>query len=521
MYQLPDSTKKWDTEFFHTLISDKRIFSSKEAKEIREKLSNAGALPHLDHHFDWATLCIAYCFITGITETKELIITAPDSKGSDIPSFTTCFQDYSRLWLALLSQVLFRLHPNQAVSKEQLYHLIQSLWHTGAVELNKLWERSKQFKPDSDLEARQTFLNELSSLAIKNAGLATDLADHITHDTNTLPDNQQRLLGALQSLNIPVRELHLKNHGVRYDIYQIRLGKYTDLSKQHIALCSTLGIQESALHIEPCHNGESHAYFIKLLRPEPSWQKLGATAFKQALQNYQNQFILPICIGIDETGQAQFADLADAPHVLIGGTTGSGKSVFIRTLLRSLFDLCKGENKLEVVILDPKKVDYLIFENEEDLYEERIIDNYDDMYQVLIESVAESENRYSIMRQHNVDKLSKLPDNIRPSYRVIVVDELSNLIAQHEGIEKQLILLAQKARASGIHLILGTQRPDAKILNGELRANLPSRIAMSVQKSTESKIILDETGAEKLVGKGDHLVKWNNAPMEFLHGFHL
>ncbi|QNT58386.1 FtsK/SpoIIIE domain-containing protein [Neisseria musculi] len=141
------------------------------------------------------------------------------------------------------------------------------------------------------------------------------------------------------------------------------------------------------------------------------------------------------------------------------------------------------------------------------------------MYQFLLESVEESERRYALMSQHRVEKLAQLPRHIRPRYRVIVVDELANLLKHHDGIEKQLMMLAEKARASGIHLILNTQRPDAKVLDGTLRSNLPARIALSVQKSTESKIILDETGAENLLGKGDHLVKWDNGTLYFLHGF--
>ncbi|WP_274571735.1 FtsK/SpoIIIE domain-containing protein [Neisseria leonii] len=237
------------------------------------------------------------------------------------------------------------------------------------------------------------------------------------------------------------------------------------------------------------------------------------------MQSYQDDFALPVCIGIDEYGKAHFQDLARAPHLLIGGSTGSGKSVLVRTMLRSLFDLCRGQDKLEVAILDVKKIDYQIFADEEDLYEERILDDYDEMYQFLRDSVAESDRRYSLMQQYGVQKLQELPDSVRPRYRVIVVDELANLLKQHNNMEKPLIMLAEKARASGIHLVLSTQRPDAETFSGTLRTNLPARIALKVQKSTESKIILDETGAEHLLGQGDHLVRWGSGSAYFLHGF--
>lgn len=519
MYQL-HTDNGWDTDFFHTLMGEKRIISSTEAKEIRKELNDAGALPPFDNNFDWAMLCIAYCFAKGFTESPNKLIPAPNAKGTEIPSFPTCFQDYSRLWLVMLSDALFRLNPGKAVSKDDLYALIHSLWHTGAVELRHLWEGCKRFKPDDELAARQVFLDELTDLAVKNAGLGAvkDVSDG--QDEERPPENQeQRLRGAFARQNISVADFKFSHAGARYDIYRLRLGKYADLDKYHQGLCSELGVKENALHIVPCYNNESHAYDVKLLRDEQTWHKLGAQKFAEALQGYDKDYILPVCIGIDEYGKAHFKDLASAPHLLIGGTTGSGKSVFVRTLLRSLFDLCKGQDKMEVAILDPKKVDYRIFEHEEDLYEERILDDYEEMYQFLLDSVEESERRYALMSQHRAEKLALLPEHIRPRYRVIVVDELANLLKHHDGIEKQLMMLAEKARASGIHLILSTQRPDAKVLDGTLRSNLPARIALSVQKSTESKIILDETGAEKLLGRGDHLVKWNNSAPYFLHGF--
>ncbi|MDO4697054.1 MAG: FtsK/SpoIIIE domain-containing protein, partial [Neisseria sp.] len=498
MYQL-DNQARWDTDYFHTLMGEKRIISSKEAKDIREKLTRAGALPHPDNNFDWAMLCIGYCFAKGFADAPNKLIAAPNAKGTEIPSFQTCFQDYSRLWLVLLSDTLFCINPGRPVTKDDLYTLIGSLWHTGAVELDNLWERYKHANPDSELEARKDFLNKLADLAVKNAG-AGNFSDGSGTDNGPAgsrpsENQEQRLRQVFSQSNIPVRELAFVQQGVRYDIYRMKLEKFIDLEKHHQELCSGLGIKHTDLHIMPCYNGESHAYDVKLLRDEKQWHKLGAQKFAEALNNYRQDFILPVCVGVDEYGNARFEDLSEAPHLLTGGTTGSGKSVFVRVLLRSLFDLCKGQDKLEVAILDPKKVDYQIFENEEDLWEERILDDYDEMHQFLLDCVDESEQRYSLMKQHGAQKLSQLPEAVRPRYRVIVIDELSNLLGNRPDIADPLNKLAEKARASGIHLIVSTQRPDSNILDGKLRSNLPSRIALSVQKSTESKIILDETGA--------------------------
>lgn len=116
MYLLPDN-RQWDSDYFHTLISDKHIISSSEAKAIREKLTHAGALPHLDNNYEWAVLCIGYCFAKGWARQPENLTAAPDTKGIDIPSFQTCFQDHSRLWLALLSETLFHIRQGKLAGK--------------------------------------------------------------------------------------------------------------------------------------------------------------------------------------------------------------------------------------------------------------------------------------------------------------------------------------------------------------------------------------------------------------------
>ncbi len=522
MYQI-SAEQKWDAEYYHELM-DKRIVSSKKAKEIRDELFRAGALPDFDNNYDWAVLCIAYCFANGWATKEERLEEPEDGKGVEIPGFKTCFQDYARLWLVLLSDALFEVKQGQLCSKEDLYAYIQKLWHTGALELNRSWERCKQFKCDDDLAARQLFIQELSSLAAKQAKSFQGQTMPGSDGQDAVAEVQEtgaRLKSALTQAGVNLKDLVFLSAGVRYDIYRLRLHKYTELEKYHKAVCAALGVGGAALHISPCTNGEAFAYDLKWLRDPQTWQRLGADAFGRALQQYEGKLALPVCVGLDEQGEPRFEDLAEAPHILIGGTTGSGKSVFVRTLLKSLFDLSKGQDKLEVAILDPKKVDYQIFENEEDLWEERILDDYEEMYEFLQDCVQESENRYELMKEYRVTKLAHLPEAVRPRYRVIVVDEVANLCDNHQGIEAQLTLLAEKARASGIHLVLSTQRPDAATFKGRLRSNLPSRIALKVQKQTESKIILDEGGAENLLGKGDHLIKWNGGETYFLHGFDL
>ncbi|PLA39875.1 cell division protein FtsK [Neisseria sicca] len=521
MYQI-ENGKDWDSELYHSLM-ERRLRSSKIAKDIKIKLETEDALPTLPNHYDWLMLCVSYCLIKGYARQEEKIIAAPDTSGFEISTgFKTAFQEFHHLWLAVLSDTLFEIKKHPCTTAE-LFDFIHNLWHTGAVELDRFWEGCKRFKPESELAQRQAFLSELAEIAIKNSYQRRSVSETESLDfqSEKSGDVTDRLKKAFLETGMPIKELIFLEHGIRYDIYRLRLKSYQELDKKHKQTCAALGLPENALHITPCHNGESYAFDVKLLRPEATWQKPSVKEFEEVMTQLPSQMVLPVCVGLDEIGRPCFEDLATAPHLLIGGTTGSGKSVLMRTVLKSLFVGCKSRNMLEVAILDPKKVDYRAFEQEEDLWKGRIIDDYDEMYQFLEDSVEEAEERYDLMKIQHVEKLSQLPDDVRPNYRVIVIDELSNLLGNKPEISELLNKLAEKARASGIHLILSTQRPSSEVLDGVLRSNVPSRIALGVQKSTESKIILDEIGAELLLGKGDHLVKWVGKPTYFQHGFNL
>lgn len=520
MYQI-DNNSLWKSELYQSLMQDKRIFSSIEAKEIRQKLEHLGALPELENHYNWATLCIGYCFSKGLNKDNERLSMNSNTKGYEILSFKTCFQDNSYLWLAVLSESLFRLH-NKPVTKDDLYQHIQQLWHLGAIELWQHWEKCKDFK-ESDLEARQLFLQELANLATKNIPpqtIKTNISQPISE--NIKKTDIKELEKALKTLSIPFKSINFISRGVRYDIYEIELLKFLELSKKHLALCSALGVSGPNLIISQNY-GKPFSYQLKVLRDGSDWINLTKEAFESALRKFDNKqnFILPICIGVSEDGEAIFNDLTSAPHLLVAGTTGSGKSVTTRAILQSLFTLNDDNRKIEVAILDPKKVDYKQFENEQNLYRKKIIDNPKEMLSLLKETVAEMDKRYSIMSELGVDSWIRLREKKELPYKIVLVDELADLLAVNKDVEDLLTRLAQKARAAGIHLILSTQRPDAATLVGTLRSNIPSRIAMKVQKSTESTIILDEVGAEHLLGKGDHLIKWVGEQTYFAHSYNI
>lgn len=532
MYQLKNPENEWDTDLFHELMSDKRIHSSKEAKQIRENLTNAGALPHFDNHFDWAMLCISYCFVKGWAYQPKELLPVPDTKGTEIPSFNTCFQDYARLWLALLSDALFHNNPKTAVNKDDLYDFIETLWHTGAVKLNERWQDWQNCHRDDELAQRQAFLDELTQLAIKNAGVGSSNAHSpnasasITFETENLTDKMVQILQ--KDLLKGVKKADFLGHGVRYDFYRIQFARHVDWDRIQEPFCSAMSLPETSVWAErDIDSGLPHAYRVKILRDENQWQSYGKTEFQAALKQYSAQqyaFKLPVLLGIDEQGQSVFGDLTAAVHSFVAGKTGSGKSVFVHGLLNSLFQL-NSPQQVQVVILDPKKTEYTAFTraHADYLYQGKIITETSQMLDTLQELVDEMESRNDLLQQNDCRNIAELPDGlVKPRYLLVVVDEVANLLSQFKEVEGVLSQLAEKARSAGIFLLLSTQTPNSETFSQRLRANVPTRIAFGVVNAKASEIILGESGlgAEKL-NIGDHLVRWNGGTPQFLHGYNM
>lgn len=210
---------------------------------------------------------------------------------------------------------------------------------------------------------------------------------------------------------------------------------------------------------------------------------------------------IPLIIGQKENGQKLFFDLVNAPHILAGGSTGSGKSVFMHNLIIST--LCTGKTAL--ILIDVKRVEFSIYENMPQLaapisYDARAA------FQTLKNLNYEMEKRYKLLKDNHCRTIKEYRKNIgRLDYIAVFIDELADLILSNKKIELELIKLAQLGRAAGIHLIVATQRPDASIISGLIRSNIPTRVCFAVQKSTDSRIIIDTNGGENLRGNGDGL----------------
>ncbi|MBP9681581.1 MAG: DUF87 domain-containing protein [Bacteriovorax sp.] len=239
---------------------------------------------------------------------------------------------------------------------------------------------------------------------------------------------------------------------------------------------------------------------------------------------------LPLAMGKDAFGEPVVVDLAAMPHMLVAGSTGAGKSVFINSILVSLL-IKKSPNQMKLILIDPKQLELALYARLPHLLMP-VITEAKTAATSLLWACQEMERRYSIMSEFGVrniegfnHKLKRAPreivDKIRKFYEystedsyelpyiVVIVDEFADLILTQKGkeIETHICRLAAKARAAGIHLILATQRPSVDVITGLIKSNFPTRVSFRVTSSTDSRTILNAMGAEKLLGKGDMLYK--------------
>jgi DNA segregation ATPase FtsK/SpoIIIE, S-DNA-T family len=221
---------------------------------------------------------------------------------------------------------------------------------------------------------------------------------------------------------------------------------------------------------------------------------------------------LAVWLGKDISGTAVWTDLARMPHLLIAGTTGSGKSGCINTLLTSVL-LRSTPDEVRMILIDPKRIELGFYESIPHLLTP-VVSSPKQAAAALTNVVAEMERRYeklSMVRARNLAEanrtLRQRGERAMP-YLLVVIDELADLMMiSPQDVEDAVIRLAQKSRAVGIHLVLATQRPSVDVITGMIKANVPSRIAFAVSSQTDSRVILDQAGAESLLGQGDMLFK--------------
>jgi S-DNA-T family DNA segregation ATPase FtsK/SpoIIIE len=264
---------------------------------------------------------------------------------------------------------------------------------------------------------------------------------------------------------------------------------------------------------------------VEVPNPQPEM-----VAFREILDSpeYRKPFALPVALGKDLEGKPVVADLAKMPHLLIAGATGSGKSVCVNTIITSLV-YRHTPRTLRFLMVDPKMVELSVYNDLPHLRHKVITDNKD-AAAVLKWAVIEMQERYALLAENGCRNIQDFNRRVRDGselkrpkdpdvafeqriyaggelpYIVVVIDEMADLMMTVQGeVETPIAMLAQKARAIGIHLILATQRPSVNVITGLIKANFPSRIAFRVASQVDSRTIIDGAGAEMLLGNGDML----------------
>lgn len=226
-------------------------------------------------------------------------------------------------------------------------------------------------------------------------------------------------------------------------------------------------------------------------------------------------------IGQDAKGNNIYGDLAKMPHMLVAGTTGSGKSVFLNGIITSLL-MRNTPDDLQLFLIDPKMVEFRRFSK---LHYVKYVTDTQKAISLTSSLCREMDRRYSVMANagcRDLDDYNRRNPESRLPKLVLVIDEMADMMEGKSGkmVESNIVRLAQKARACGIHMVLATQRPTVKVISGQIKANIPTRVCLSVMSRTDSMVVLDQIGAENLQGHGDmlYLDGMNNRKPQRLQG---
>ncbi len=369
-------------------------------------------------------------------------------------------------------------------------------------------------QPGKKAEANPYTFPPISLLQVPTLEPEGNLQEEIQRNSDTL-------VQVLQSFGIPIRITGYSRGPriTRYEFIQkdgIRVDKVATYANDITQKLSTQGVRIEA----PIPNKSTIG--VEVPNRTPNLVRIRSLIDSDSFKNAESK--TNVAIGCDITGSPILYDIAEAPHMLIAGATGMGKSVCINSILVSLLYKAAPED-VRLILIDPKKVEFNIYSKIPHLLVPVVTDPTK-AAGALNWAVAEMERRYDLIEEAGVrnikhynrhcekEGLQKLPKI------VIVIDELNDLMmSARKMVEDSICRIAQKARAAGIHLIIGTQRPSVKVITGDIKANIPTRIAFRVNQQVDSRTILDIAGAEKLLPKGDMLFAPQGTPFRVQGAF--
>ncbi len=353
-------------------------------------------------------------------------------------------------------------------------------------------------------------------------------AEKISVDADELLENKARIRQTLLDFGIPITSIEA-TVGPTVTLYEIRPDTGVKIAKIR-NLVDDLALSLAA-------NG------VRIIAPIPGKGTVGIEVANKEAQTvsmrtiiqskaYQNsKFRLPVALGSTISNEVYIADLAKMPHLLVAGATGQGKSVGLNAIVTSLL-YSKRPEELKFVMVDPKRVEFSLYSKIENYYlakipnsPQPIITNMENVVATLSSLCVEMDERYILLEKAYVKQVTEYNDKFRAKkldpreghrfmpYIVVIIDEFADLImTAGKEVELPIARLAQLARAVGIHVIIATQRPSTNVITGMIKANFPVRIAFKVSSGIDSKTILDSTGAQQLIGRGDMLIS-NNGEM--------
>ena len=365
-----------------------------------------------------------------------------------------------------------------------------------------------------------------------------DLLTHYNDTSNSIDmeeqrNNKERIKTVLSNFRVEIMPNTKATIGPTITLYEItpapgiRISTIRNLEDDIALSLSALGIRI----IAPIPGKGTIGIEVPNLKP----QMVSMESILNSRKFQETDYELPMALGKTITNEVYIADLTKMPHLLVAGATGQGKSVGLNVIITSLL-YKKHPAELKLVMIDPKKVEFNLYapivnhflaqvDGNEDV-EEPIITDVNKVIQTLKSLCVEMDNRYDLLKKAHARNVKEYNEKFRERqlnpqnghrfmpYIVVVIDEYGDLImTAGKEIELPIARIAQLARAVGIHMIIATQRPTANIITGTIKANFPARMAFKVTTGVDSKTILDRTGANQLVGKGDMLLMTGSEPI--------
>lgn len=317
-------------------------------------------------------------------------------------------------------------------------------------------------------------------------------------------------------VNAEIIQATLSNFGIKVDMQEINIGptvtQYTLKPDSNVRLSKItelannleLALAAHPIRIEAPIPGKS-AVGIEVPNRRAATVRLKELFSTEAWRKHSSP--LAFALGRDIGGKATVVDLVSMPHLLVAGATGSGKSIMVNSLLMGLL-YRHSPADLKLILVDPKRVELKGYDDIPHLLSP-VITEPEKCISALKWAVAEMERRYSVfadLGKRNISEYNKIKDQTHMPFIVIIIDELADLMMMApQDVESLIVRIAQKARATGIHLVIATQRPSVNVITGLIKANITARVAFSTVSQVDSRTIIDQAGADKLLGKGDML----------------